>query len=237
MSPPMPLDAPAKRLLDNVVWHSLIGRQARFASGTGRARRFAKGFSPLLGFEDPERADFDAIAPFCDAGEPFYCDGWSGAAPAGWQIEFESTMFKMVWQGAASVQDEAPDAAPLCAAHAARAVELARLTKPGPFDLRTIELGEYFGYFEGARLIAMAGERLEAGRLREISGVCTHPDARGRGLAHRLMTKLLHRQLRRGQLPFLHVMRENHAARTIYQRMGFRDSLESTVRVVARRPV
>ena len=235
MTLPMPLDTPATQLLDNIVWHSLIGPQAQFASGIGNTRRFAKGFSPLLAFADPDRPDFSAIAPFCDAGEQFYSDGWSGLAPAGWQIEFESTMFKMVWHGAAHVRDEAPDAVALGTSHAAQAVELARLTKPGPFDLRTLELGEYFGYFEGGRLIAMAGERLQAGSLREISGVCTHPDARGRGLARRLMTKLLHRQLRRGQLPFLHVVRENQTARAIYQRMGFREYRESAVRIVARR--
>jgi len=235
MTAAMPLDASAKLLLDNVVWHSLIGPQARFASGLGRARRFARGFSPLLAFEDPDQPDFDAIAPFCAADERFYCDGWSGPPPVGWQIEFESTMFKMVWEGPASVPDEAPDATPLTAAHASQAVELARSTKPGPFDLRTIELGEYFAYFDGPRLIAMAGERLQVGRLREISGVCTHPDHRGRGLAQRLMTKLLHRQLQRGQLPFLHVVRENQVARAIYQRMGFRDQRESAVRIVTRR--
>ena len=42
----------------------------------------------------------------------------------------------------------------------------------------------------------MAGERMHAGTLREISGVCTHPDFQGRGLARRLMRKLVRRQMR-----------------------------------------
>ena len=87
---------------------------------------------------------------------------------------------------------------------------LALLTKPGPFGPRTIELGEYFGYFDdGDRLIAMAGERMAAAGLHEISGVCTHPEHQGRGLARRLMLKLIRRQLLRGETPFLHVMRAN----------------------------
>jgi hypothetical protein len=35
----------------------------------------------------------------------------------------------------------------------------------------------------------MTGERLGAGRLREVSAVCTHPDFQGRGLWPRLMER------------------------------------------------
>ena len=110
---------------------------------------------------------------------------------------------------------------------------LAALTKPGPFGPRTIELGEYFGFFDGDRLMAMAGERMAAWTLHEISGVCTHPDYQGRGLARRLMLKVVLRQMKRGQTSFLHVMRANDIARGLYERMGFGVYLESVVRVVS----
>jgi ribosomal protein S18 acetylase RimI-like enzyme len=143
-------------------------------------------------------------------------------------------MFKMVWE-AAMPADEPLDAIPLGPEHATRALELALLTRPGPFGLRTIELGDYFGCFQGDRLIAMAGERMHAGMLREISGVCTHPDFQGRGLARKLMNKLIRRQMQRGETPFLHVMRDNTSARRLYERMGFRNYLESPVRVISPR--
>ncbi len=225
-----------QHLLDNIVWHALCGAQRRFSAGTDTARRYAAGFSPIVGFADQERPDFEALRPFCEAGEHFYCDGWSGKAPPGWRIEAESTMFKMVWDGELPPADEAPEAMALGAAHAAQALELATLTRPGPFGPRTVELGEYFGIFEDGQLVAMAGERMAAGPLREISGVCTHPGCQGRGWARRLMLKLLRRQMRRGETPFLHVMSENHAARGLYQRMGFKDWKESVVRVVAPAP-
>jgi predicted GNAT family acetyltransferase len=79
----------------------------------------------------------------------------------------------------------------------------------------------------------MAGERMHAAALREISGVCTHPDAQGRGLARRLMMKLIARQLERGETPFLHVMRDNATARGLYERMGFRQYREVAVRIIA----
>jgi GNAT superfamily N-acetyltransferase len=229
MSHPMP-----HPLLDNISWHTLSGPQARYSTGTDRVRRYAQGFSPIVGFVDPDRPDLDTLAGFCEPGEHFYSEGWAGAAPAGWAVEAETTMFKMVWRAAAPTLDEAPEAEPLGPQHAARALELATLTRPGPFGLRTIELGEYFGCFEGDRLVAMAGERMHAGSLREISGVCTHPDQQGRGFARRLMLKLVQRQMQRGETPFLHVMRDNIGARRLYARMGFEDYREVVVRVIAR---
>jgi ribosomal protein S18 acetylase RimI-like enzyme len=222
-------------LLSNIVWHTLSGPHERHATGTATARRYAPGFSPILGFVDAENPDFAAIAPFCERDAHFYCGGWSGPVPAGWRLDADTTMFSMVWEGPLPVADEAPEAVPLGPQHAEEALALATQLRPGPFGPRTIELGEYFGCFEGGRLVAMAGERFHAGTLHEISGVCTHPDHQGRGYARRLMRKLIRRQMQRGETPFLHVMRDNDHAHALYQRMGFRDHLELTVRVVSRR--
>jgi predicted GNAT family acetyltransferase len=108
------------------------------------------------------------------------------------------------------------------------------LTHPGPFGIRTPELGEYFGYFDEQRLIAMAGERMCAGHLHEVSGICTHPDFQGKGLAKKLTLKLVRRQLQRGKTPFLHVMSQNTGARALYEKLGFRNYCETVVRVIGR---
>ncbi len=221
-------------ILDNIFWHALSGPQAQFASGTGAARRFAAGFSPIVGFADQQNPNFEDLAPYCAPGEHFYCDGWSGPVPPGWVVEAESVMLKMVWNAGMPPVDDTLGAVPLRVPHAPQALELATLTRPGPFGLRTIELGDYFGCFDGERLVAMAGERTQAGSLREISGVCTHPDFQGRGFGRRLMHQLIARQLARGETPFLHVMRDNTGAHQLYLKMGFRDYRPSVVRVIAR---
>jgi ribosomal protein S18 acetylase RimI-like enzyme len=221
-------------LLDNIVWHALAGPHARFSAGTGTARRYAPGFSPIVGFADAARPDFAALAPHCEPGQHFYCGGWSGPAPAGWQIHTDATMDQMVWDAAEPATWHALDAVRLRPEHATQMLELVALTHPGPFGPRTPELGEYVGVFEGERLIAMAGERMEAGGLREISGVCTHPDFAGRGLARGLVEVLVRRQLARGQRPFLHVMQANERARALYARMGFAHHQPLAVRVVSR---
>lgn len=219
--------------LANLVWHALSGEQRHLTTGTERARRLAPGFSPIIACADPRGDALADLTPFCAPGQHFYCADWSGPIAAGWQLEEESTMHRMVWAGAAAPADPAPEALPLGAGHAPAALALAELTRPGPFGPRTIELGEFFGIFDSGRLVAMAGERFHAGPYREVSGVCTHPDFQGRGLARRLMEKIIGRQRRRGQTPFLHVMHDNERAAALYRRMGFVSAGEVTVRVVS----
>lgn len=225
--------------LRRITWLTLRDGHAHWSAGTGTARRYARGFSPLLGFADPAQPDFEALVPHCDPGEPFYTDGWTGEAPAGWRVDVASTMFKMLWVGDAPASTVAGDDLPpgtrrLGPGDVEAAMALATLTRPGPFGPRTIELGEYWGVFEAGRLVAMAGERMVALPLREVSGVCTHPDHQGHGHARRLVMHLVRRQLARGERPFLHVMHDNAGARSLYERLGFRVMDESVVRVVSR---
>ena len=97
-------------------------------------------------------------------------------------------------------------------------------------------LGEWWGVIEGGHLVAMAGERLHAGDLHEVSGICTHPQFQGRGLAATLTLAVVRRQLDRGEKPFLHVMPENARAIALYERLGFEAVRETPLRVVTREP-
>lgn len=221
-------------LFDNICWQTLAGSHAVVATGTSTARRYAPGFSPIVAFADNEHPDFAALRPYCEPGEHYYCAGWSGRVPAGWQLEAETAMHLMVWAGGLPGADEAFDPIRLDLRHVAPMLELVALTQPGPFGPRTVELGEYLGCFDGSALVALAGERMCAGSLREISGVCVHPEFQGRGLARRLVERLIRNQMRRDETPFLHVMNGNDHARCLYERMGFRRERETVVRILSR---
>ena len=56
--------------LDNPIWQTLTGAHARFAVGSETAKRFAPGFSPILGFANPTQPDLAAVSPHCASGEP-----------------------------------------------------------------------------------------------------------------------------------------------------------------------
>lgn len=219
-------------LLDNVFWGALTGVHARFAAGEGGVRRYARGFSPIAAFEDQRHPDFDALVACVLPDEMVYMDGIDVPLPAGWRLDVETKMFKMVWQGGTPDRDPGFAPVPLGAGHRDEAMALATLTRPGPFGPRTIELGDYFGVFHEGRLVAMAGERTHVEAFHEVSGVCTHPDHQGRGLARKLVAHLVARHVARGETSFLHVMSANTGARALYDRMGFRDYREVGVRAV-----
>jgi predicted GNAT family acetyltransferase len=109
----------------------------------------------------------------------------------------------------------------LTAEEAPAMVELATLTEPGPFRLRTMELGTFYGIFEAGRLLAMAGKRMHLPGYVEVSAVCTHPDARGRGYARLLMSRVMEEIVRDGKTPFLHSFADNYGAIRVYESLGF----------------
>jgi predicted GNAT family acetyltransferase len=209
-------------VLDNPVWHALTGRQAALSTGMATARRYLPDISPWAAAADDSPAGLDALAPLIPENgyvilvrkseRPFETQL---VAPA---MTFEG--FQMAAQNIEAPPDRA-DCADLGDADAADMLELANLTKPGPFSARTHVLGGFIGIRHEGRLIAMAGERFKLGGYTEVSGVCTHPDFRGKGYAGLLSRIVAARILARGEVPILHVFVTNTAAIRLYEQLGF----------------
>ena len=219
--------------LANIFWRALTGSQAHLGAGTDRIKRFARGFPAMIGYADPADPDFASLIAFCDPGERFHCAEWRGPEPAGWTIEVDSSMCAMLWKGTLPPPDTSFQLTRLGIEHVSQMLEIAAVTRPGPFPQRPMEIGEWYGVLEGDRVVAMAGERLFAAPLREVSGICTLPEYQGRGYARRLTEQVIRSQLARGLTPFLHVASSNTRARTLYERMGFIVKREVPMRVVA----
>jgi len=111
---------------------------------------------------------------------------------------------------------------------------LATLTEPGPFLARTHTMGPFRGIRIDGRLAAMAGERMRFPGYTEVSGVCTHPDFRGRGLARRLSAVVAAGIAARGDQAFLHAWVTNRAAISLYESLGFELRTEVDVAVLKR---
>ena len=213
-------------------------RRAREIFRPARAMRggMRRGFSPIIGFADAENL---RISPrwlrFASRDEHFYCGGWTGQAPAGWHYRRRKRRC-IRWYGTPSFPPPIPRLPPcrLDRRTCRRCWSWSRCGRRDPSPPEPASSGTTMASFEGGRLVAMAGERMAAGAWREISGVCTHPDVEGRGLAWRLIAKLVRSQMQRGETPFLHVMSDNVHARRLYERMGFRFHQEVAVRVVSR---
>ena len=119
---------------------------------------------------------------------------------------------------------------------AADMLALASLTKPGPFSLRALALGDFWGVKLDGRLVAMAGERMKLPGYTELSGVCSHPDMRGKGLGKLLSMFVMKQIFARGDHPFLHAYAANTTAITLYRSIGFELRAHMNVAIVRRSP-
>ena len=98
---------------------------------------------------------------------------------------------------------------------------LATLTRPGPFRSRTRELGPFVGIKQDGELVAMAGRRLRVDGFTELSGVCTHPNYRGKGYAAALSRVVVSEILATGEAAFLHAFADHETTIAFYRGLGF----------------
>lgn len=207
--------------IDRPVWSALTGRQAEWARGGPLAR----GFDPEVAIfaaardDSPEAlAALAALAP--RPGDRLLLVEPRPVAPPGFETVSQRTCVQM--HAMRITPGPVPaDMIELGADDAAEMFALATLTVPGPFFARTHQLGGFVGVRRDGRLVAMAGERLRVDGRSEVSGVCTHPDARGQGLAAQLSRVVAQRIVERGERPFLHSYAENATAVGLYERLGF----------------
>ncbi len=214
--------------LDNIIWQALTTRHAGLAEAFGDARTFPREVSPLTAFLEASPHGYESVAGLVRSGgvAALFLDAPYQPQP-GWTVEFATGLLQMVNENgvAASTRPRGsrPEFVELDAKDSREMVELATLTRPGPFASRTHELGTFIGIRSDGKLVAMAGERLKVPGHTEISAVCTHPEHEGKGYGRALMGEVMRRIRERGETPFLHVRQENTRALELYKRLGFRE--------------
>jgi len=219
--------------LDRPVWSALECRQAAVSVGNHLARRFAPGFGPFAATRDDQREALDALNELVAAGERLLLlQAGVSPVPRGVIVERRAAGVQMVLKALkAAVGRAAVERLGLVDVPEMRA--LAELTRPGPFETRTHELGAFYGIRDRGRLAAMAGERMKLDGFVEVSAVCTHPDYRGRGYAAQLTSIVASQILDRGETPFLHAYASNTPAIALYQALDFAARCEMIVTVLA----
>jgi GNAT superfamily N-acetyltransferase len=209
--------------LDNAVWHALGTHHRYLAETHGRARRYQKDvaiFGAVDRFDPESWSDLAALLGPSRACALFRSEV-PVTLPEGWAVRARGQGRQMSVDPERLAPVRPVEVRQLTTEDVPQMLELVALTNPGPFRPATITMGYYAGHFEGSRLVAMAGERLHLHGYTEISAVCTHPDARGRGLASALTHHVATGIVARGERPFLHVADTNDVARRVYEHLGF----------------
>jgi predicted GNAT family acetyltransferase len=219
--------------LDRPVWASLTTHHRPLSEGNELARRFARDVNLFASARDDDEASLAALAALLEPGERvFILQVPEIVVPAGLQAVKTAQGVQMV--ATRSLSDEAArdGLQALTDADAPDMLALATLTEPGPFLARTHAMGSFIGARIGGQLAAMAGERMRFPGHTEVSGVCTHPAHRGRGLARQLSAVVAAAIEARGEQPFLHAWKTNAAAIGLYESLGFRIRCEVNVAVL-----
>jgi ribosomal protein S18 acetylase RimI-like enzyme len=222
-------------VLDSVVWASLTGLHARFATTEGCASRYPEDVSPFVAVAPhADESAWGDLTTLFGPGEVVVLMGVALRPPVNWELLHQVDAVQMTSQNFEGAFD--PEIVPLSSEDVPEMLDLVERTKPGPFLSRTIELGSYFGIRRGGALIAMAGERLHPPGWTEISAVCTDAAYRGQGLGTRLMKAVGAGIVARGETPLLHAAGNNTNAIRLYEQLGFslRRHLPIEVRRIAK---
>ena len=208
--------------LHNPFWASLATRHARIAQGGALARRYPPQVSVLAGLSGSTPEHVAALTSLVAAGDDVALVGTQvPELSSDWETLYASELTQMLRHERSPLPEGGMEVATLGRADVPEMQALVELTHPGPFRARTIELGTYVGIRDRGRLVAMAGERTWIGDFREVSAVCTHPEAQGRGYARMLIGRVVNRMLCAGRTPFLHAETRNEVAIEVYRRLGF----------------
>jgi ribosomal protein S18 acetylase RimI-like enzyme len=220
--------------LDRPIWNLLNGPQAALAVATGTVCRIDPTYGPFAAAAPGHEAELAGLLTGADD-EIWVVEVQEQAPPPGTRVLRIAPLVQMIADGPLETFAIDPELVLMDEADAAEMTALALETQPGPWRSHTHRYGPYFGLREEGRLIAMAGERMRpAPGLAELSGVCTAPGRQGRGLAGRLIRRVLAGFAERGDTPFLHSYAHNTHAIRLYESLGFRTRQHSVVTVLGR---
>ena len=209
-------------VLNNPAWHALNSGNSNLAFGNERVKYFDSRVSPFVGLRENSVDNFKILYDILSRNQPIiFISDIELDIPQGWKLIRYVKCLQMVYNSLQSFDLENTNLISLTDVHIPKMLELTQLTKPGPFDERTIDFGDYFGIFEDEQLVAMGGQRLHPTPYQEISAICTHLDFLGKGYASKILKFHINRILNEEGIPFLHVRDDNHRAIQVYERLGF----------------
>jgi predicted GNAT family acetyltransferase len=220
-------------LFVNPILTALQTRHRHLALWTGEACRYPADVAPFAAVTEPDAKALTELSSLLTEGESVWIVGQDYPHVPELVLEATLACLQMVLEeGALPAAD--PEIEQLTDDDAHDMVALTDLAFPGFFRSRTCEMGAYYGVRRGGELIAMGGERLLLDGYSEISGLCTHPAHRGKGLAAGLIGHLARAHRSEGVASWLHVTSENRHAIELYERIGFRRVREIVLHRVLR---
>ncbi len=211
-------------LLDNMIWNAITTGNTGIATVDGDVGFYHPDIAPFAGMKEVNKTNLDKLYSLLPAGRKMAISYFDNIDldKSKWETLANMHCCQMVYENPVDsfVTEQTPLVQRLTDEHIPQMLELTRLTKPGPFYERTILFGNYFGVFDGDKLVAMTGQRMHPIPYLEVSAVCTHPGYRGKGYAKAILLQVMKLILEQSFTPFLHVLSSNETAIKLYESVG-----------------
>jgi predicted GNAT family acetyltransferase len=218
-----------EELFSNPVWHALQTKHSHFAMTAGDACRCPADVAPFAAVASASTTAMQQLASLLTPGESVWIVGEDCPLVPGLDLTKTLKCLQMVLPDEVDPPAPTADIVGLSDADVPEMVALITLAFPGFFRDRTYQMGSYYGVRVDGELAAMGGERLMLEGYPEISGVCTHPEHRGKGYAASLIWEVVRKHRRDRDVSWLHVASSNEHAIELYRRLGFAVSREVTL--------
>jgi GNAT superfamily N-acetyltransferase len=205
--------------LDNPVWYALSENHSAFALDYDGTKFYNPDYCPFGSFILSE-STLTAIKQYELLTDSFFIVGEKPEIDDSLTIIKELICLQMVIQDKIQLPI-GTEILKLTENHNAELLQLVNLVQPGYFKTQTPLLGNYYGIFKEAQLIAVAGERMKMNDFTEVSAIITHPDHTGKGYAKQLISHVVNSILDESKTPFLHVVENNIGAISLYEKLGF----------------
>lgn len=218
--------------LDNPAWHSLNESHRSFAIGNSAIKFYLPEICPFGGLLSSDN-DLDRFILQHHELNSFFVIGNKPLKTERLSMIKELICLQMVCEQRIGISINEM-IIKLTGEHKKELIELVNLVQPGYFKEGTTRMGDYFGIFKNAKLVAATGERMRMHEFTEISAVVTHPDYTGKGFAKQLVAYTVNKNFERNIVPYLHVAETNVAAISLYEKLGFRARRKISLWLMAR---
>ena len=127
-------------LLNNAIWYALSTDQSYLAEGNHLAKRFPPDISPFGAIEAQSPAAYEALAKLLHGDTVALCLDSQPVLPADWTTRLSLDVYQMTFEGPPPAKQNKV-IRKLTQADVPEMLDLTKLTDPGPFLPRTIDLG------------------------------------------------------------------------------------------------
>ena len=159
------ISAADEAALNDPIWSALNDRHRVFAWGNDLAMRYRNDIAPFAAVRNSSSEAFAALDEIVAPGDRVALFSTKPRPTLGSFEVFQTLsgvqMVALNWSGKTSIRTETPTIVRMARNDVPEMLQLTRLTNPGPFKERTLELGTYIGVRDRGVLVALAGERMQ----------------------------------------------------------------------------